>query len=201
MAFLVPRVGSQEATRDLLQSALVKAMESGGALRDDESATAWFFRVLRNALIDGQRKSDVERRALEQHGAELAPSDAGALLTEVCACVSSLSTLVKPEYEAAVRTVDSEGRSVGEYAEAQQNLDRGTRGSGCTGRAAPWRRSCSRCAAPAARRAARTVPASRCNARRCSFVSRDELPQEPVMNHALSISPSSSCSSPSSCPW
>src|SRR5688572_239497 len=80
MAFLVPRVGSREAARDLLQAALVKALEHGGTLRDGESATAWFFRILRHAMIDQHRRAEAERHALQRSAAELAPEVDAALM-------------------------------------------------------------------------------------------------------------------------
>ena len=52
LAFLEPRLPSRALAEEILQSAFVRAMEKGGALRDEESAVAWFYRVLRNALID-----------------------------------------------------------------------------------------------------------------------------------------------------
>jgi RNA polymerase sigma-70 factor, ECF subfamily len=120
LAFLTPRLGSQDAARELLQTALLKAVERGGSLRADESATAWFFRLLRNALVDFYRHASAERRAMEGHAREslLSSSDTQALERHVCACVEGLLTTVKPEYSTAVQAVDLEGQSLGEFASA-----------------------------------------------------------------------------------
>jgi RNA polymerase sigma-70 factor (ECF subfamily) len=69
--FLERRVGNRAAAEELLQAAYLKGLERGGALRDGESAVAWFYRLLRNALIDFYRHRDAERRALERHAVEL----------------------------------------------------------------------------------------------------------------------------------
>lgn len=47
LAFLIPRV-----REEILQSAFVRATEKQATIRDDESAVAWFYRLLRNALVD-----------------------------------------------------------------------------------------------------------------------------------------------------
>lgn len=53
--FLVPRVGSREVAEDLLQAAFVRALERNAQLRDGESGVAWFYRLLRNAVVNFYR--------------------------------------------------------------------------------------------------------------------------------------------------
>ena len=64
LGFLERRVGSRQDAEDILQSAFVRGLERGAALRDEESATAWFYRLLRNALVDHYRRRAAEKRAL-----------------------------------------------------------------------------------------------------------------------------------------
>ncbi|MHB8875295.1 MAG: RNA polymerase sigma factor [Myxococcaceae bacterium] len=118
LAFLTKRLGSQEAARDLLQSALAKALERAGSLRDDESVSAWFFRLLLNDLIDHYRHRNAERRALEGHAREvqLREADQRTLDRQICACVKGLTASVKPEYAAAVEAVDLRGEEVAAFA-------------------------------------------------------------------------------------
>ncbi|WP_253817127.1 sigma factor [Myxococcus xanthus] len=120
LAFLVPRVGSTEAAEEVLQAALLKRMKSRSTLRQEESAVAWFYRVLRNALIDRHRHEEREERALRGLAGEsaLSTEDAVALERAVCACVSALSIALKPEYAEALRKVDLEGQSLAALAEA-----------------------------------------------------------------------------------
>src|SRR5687768_981204 len=51
LKFLEPRVASRTVAEELLQNAFVRALERGGSIRDEESAVAWFYRLLRNALV------------------------------------------------------------------------------------------------------------------------------------------------------
>ncbi len=120
LAFLERRVGSREAAEDILQEAYVRGLERGGALREHESAVAWFYRVLRNAVTDHHRRRGVAHRALERAGAEragdTAPAADAELHDEVCRCVAELLPTLRAEYAEAVRRVDLEGAEVRDYA-------------------------------------------------------------------------------------
>jgi RNA polymerase sigma-70 factor (ECF subfamily) len=119
LAFLQRRVGSREEAEDILQSAFVRSLERGATLRSEESATAWFYRLLRNALVDHYRRRNVEKRVL----AELRPASGPAvdedLMRTVCACVASLADTLKPEYASALRRVEVDGASLRAYAGEQ----------------------------------------------------------------------------------
>lgn len=118
LSFLEGRVGSRELAEELLQQAFVRGIERGGAIHDDESAVAWFYRLLRNAVVDHARRSGAADRALHRLAQELATSQPvdESLHRTVCACVSKLASSLKPEYAAALQAVDVEGTAVGEFA-------------------------------------------------------------------------------------
>jgi RNA polymerase sigma factor (sigma-70 family) len=119
LAFLQRRVGSRDEAEDILQEAFVRSLNRSASFPDSESAIAWFYRVLRNALIDHYRRTDTRSRAIDRLAAEAESSTSpdGELETVVCACVMSLVETLKPEYGAAIRRVDVEGTSVKAYAE------------------------------------------------------------------------------------
>lgn len=119
LAFVERRVGSRAVAEDLLQEAFVKALERGGELRDGESAVAWFYRVLRNALVDHYRRGGAETRALEwasgtTDAAEPGPSD--ELYAEACRCIGLLVDTLKPEYATAIRRLELDGATLADYA-------------------------------------------------------------------------------------
>ena len=58
LSFLERRVESREAAEDILQAAFVRGLERGAGV-DDEKVVAWFYRVLRNAVIDHYRTRKV----------------------------------------------------------------------------------------------------------------------------------------------
>ena len=108
LAFLQRRVGSAELAAELLQDAFVKGVEKGHTLREDESALAWCYRLLRNAVIDRHRRMSSERDALARLAQELGtlPDVYRDLEREVCACMSELVVTLKPEYADILRRVD-----------------------------------------------------------------------------------------------
>ena len=117
LAFLERRVGSRAVAEELLQAAYVRTLEKGGDLEEGEGAVAWFYRLLRNALVDHYRRQGAEGRALEREAREASELGPDPELTQtVCACIHDLLPALKPEYAEMVRQVDLEGRGVPEVA-------------------------------------------------------------------------------------
>ena len=114
LEFLERRTGSRAEAEDILQAAFLRGIEKAGELRDADSAVAWFYRLLRNALTDSWRRRDAEQRALAAVQAE--PHDDEELRAEVCRCVSALLPTLKPEYADLLRQVELEDVPVAEAA-------------------------------------------------------------------------------------
>lgn len=108
LAFLQRRVGNAELAAELLQDAFVKGVEKGHTVREDESALAWCYRLLRNAVIDRHRRMSTERDALARLAQELQtlPATDSDLDREVCSCMNDLIVTLKPEYAEILRRVD-----------------------------------------------------------------------------------------------
>ncbi len=121
LAFVERRVGSRELAEDILQEAFVRGLARTGQLRDDESAIAWFYRTLRNAMTDHWRRRGAEQRALDAvtrlASDDVEPAVDAELMDTVCCCASSLLDTLKPEYADALRQVDLGGASVKAWAE------------------------------------------------------------------------------------
>ena len=119
LAFLERRVGSRSAAEDILQEAFVRGLRHATRLRDQESAVAWFYRLLRNAIADHYRRRRSEQRGL----ARLAAQPAAAaepepdLAEAVCACIRALVDTLKPEYALALRRLDLDGQSLAAFAQ------------------------------------------------------------------------------------
>ena len=104
---------------EILQDAFVRNFDKASALPDDE-AVPWFYAVLRNAVIDRYRRDQVRNRRLEEFARELERSQEASdeVAREVCACVSSLASTLKPEYADVLERVDVGGSSLKDYAAA-----------------------------------------------------------------------------------
>jgi RNA polymerase sigma factor (sigma-70 family) len=118
LGFLEKRVGRRELAEEILQEAFVRGLARADSVRDSESAVAWFYRVLRNALSDHFRRQGASARALEAAQHELSQAPDEEIMREVCTCVTALVDTLKPEYAEAVRQVDLGGASVRDYAAA-----------------------------------------------------------------------------------
>ena len=119
LAFVQRRVGSREAAEEILQDAFVKSVDKVDTIRD--SATAWFYRVLRNAIIDHHRRNAASARRDEAYAAESPegiedPRD-DELHRVICKCVAELADTLKPEYAIALRRIEVDGVSVKDFAD------------------------------------------------------------------------------------
>ncbi len=121
LAFLTRRTGSRELAADVLHDAYVRSLKRGAGPRSREAVTAWFYRVLRNALVDHYRRRGREARALERAAREpdtARGADDAELMETVCACAAELLGSLKPVYAAALQGVELRGQSVADYAAA-----------------------------------------------------------------------------------
>jgi RNA polymerase sigma-70 factor (ECF subfamily) len=118
LRFLEKRVDSRATAEDILQSAFVRGIEKESTLRDGESAVAWFYRILRNAVIDHYRSRSSASRYIEEWPENLdVPGEPVEFIkNEVCRCVNHIVQELKPEYSEALRMIDVEEQSVGEFA-------------------------------------------------------------------------------------
>ena len=118
LRFLERRVGDRAAAEDLIQEAFSRNMDRLSDL-PDEALVPWFYRVLRNAAIDRQRRKGAEDRALATFTQELAGATHpnGDLHREICACVGRLARTLKPEYAEVLQAVDVEETPVKTFAD------------------------------------------------------------------------------------
>jgi RNA polymerase sigma-70 factor (ECF subfamily) len=119
LRFVERRVGNRALAEEIVQDAFVRTLGHGNEIRD--SVIGWFYRVVRNAVIDHQRRQARANRRLDEFAVELAATDAGdeELARVACACVGELAATLKPEYADALRQIEIAGVSVKEYAAAQ----------------------------------------------------------------------------------
>lgn len=116
LEFLERRTGSRAEAEDVLQAAFVRTLERGVELRSGESAVAWFYRVLRNALIDRARAGAARERAHAAVASEADEIDDPELHAEACRCVLDLLPTLKDDQARMLRRVDLERTPVQEVA-------------------------------------------------------------------------------------
>ncbi len=118
LAFLERRVESRAVAEDILQAAFTRGLERGSGVQE-EKVVAWFYRVLRNAVVDHYRQRATASRALEAWGREFPDTQQpeAELRQEICQCLSGLLGTLKPEYRDALQIVDVEEGTLKDLAQ------------------------------------------------------------------------------------
>ena len=115
LAFVQKRVGNAALAEEILQDAFVRSLDKLDSVRD--TAVGWFYRVLRNAIIDHHRRTAAAHRREEAFTREAEAGLDEELHGVVCKCVAQLADTLKPEYATALRRVEVDGVSVKDYAD------------------------------------------------------------------------------------
>jgi len=120
LAFVQRRVADPALAEDILQAAYMRALERPGSLREDDSAVAWFYSVLRNAVIDFYRRRATESKVMDASASDLdiagvsAPD--AATRTFICGCIAHVLPMLKPAYAEIIREVDLEEEPLNVFA-------------------------------------------------------------------------------------
>lgn len=115
--FLSRRLPNEQVAEDLLQNSLARAIENQLLLKQEDSVFAWFYRILRNALVDYYRSHAHESKKCQEFLQELLSSSEDQksapdeIRTEVCACMERLLPALKPPYAEILKRVDLESQS------------------------------------------------------------------------------------------
>ncbi len=123
VGFVQKHVSSASDAEDIVQSAFVRSFEKADSIDDEESVVAWFYRVLRNAIIDHYRRRSTRDRGTEEFTREMQDLEQRLAFdpsarNEICQCVWPVMDSLKPEYRDALKFVDIEERPLRELAEA-----------------------------------------------------------------------------------
>ena len=107
---LAQRAGSRADAEDLIQSALLKALERAGDLRDQDKMVPWFGRIVETGLADHRRRREAESRMRSRLARDVEePGQAPDLRWLTCRCLEVALATVRPEYAAIVRRIDLRG--------------------------------------------------------------------------------------------
>jgi RNA polymerase sigma-70 factor (ECF subfamily) len=101
------RLDTEADAEDVVQGAMMRAAERAPQLLDAGRARAWFYRILRRAIVDHRRRKPHQRgnEVLDQEPA--GESGDGAALT--CCCMLRLLQELRPAYAEVARRVDFDG--------------------------------------------------------------------------------------------
>ena len=118
LGFLAKRLGNRADAEDLLQGAMVEAIEKVETLREDERLYAWFYALLRNRITDHFRRRAARERADEKAAArsETVVEPDTELFDATCRCVNDVMETLKGDQRDVLRRVYVEERSIADLA-------------------------------------------------------------------------------------
>lgn len=120
--FVRRRVGDEVAVEDILQQSFTKAVERSHSLNNEQSALAWFYRILRHTVADYYRSHGAEARRNEALLRELTISgnhqepSPDELKTTACACLHGLLPSLHGNYAELIKRIDLDGESSAQVA-------------------------------------------------------------------------------------
>lgn len=116
--FLISRLGSEADADDVLQNALVKALRNAENVRDEEKVTAWFYQILRNAIVDHIRTRQSRAIREDSWAKESTAAHDEEAEKLACRCVDSLINELKPQEAELLRRIELRDEAVADAAKA-----------------------------------------------------------------------------------
>lgn len=111
-SFAQNRLRDENLAADAVQEGLLRALKAEDKLRDAENLLAWFYRILRNVIIDLHRRRATQTVAMERFANEVELTADGDedIHRVACACLTALLPTLRPEYSHALQLADLDGQ-------------------------------------------------------------------------------------------
>lgn len=118
VGFVDRRVGDRALAEDLVHSVFEHAISRVGEVRDEDAVVAWFYRSLRNAIIDRHRRGAAENRVLASLAEEVDDRIEAieTIPATTCRCVLRVAQGLKAEYADALQQIEVDGAAVKSFA-------------------------------------------------------------------------------------
>jgi RNA polymerase sigma factor (sigma-70 family) len=111
-------MSDREAAEDLLQNAFARVLARPGEVPAGHPI-AWFYRVLRNAVIDRHRRASSEDRARQGWQRDPTRVADSAPAGRLCRCTLAALGSLNERYVQIIEAVDVQGRAVVDVARAE----------------------------------------------------------------------------------
>jgi RNA polymerase sigma factor (sigma-70 family) len=120
LGFVQRRVSDPALAEDILQAAYMRAVATSDTLRENESAVAWFYTVLRNAVIDSYRRGASESKVLDHWASDVEVAEVAApdepTRQFICGCIAQVIPTLKPAYAEILQEVDLQEHPLADFA-------------------------------------------------------------------------------------
>ncbi|MCB1168025.1 MAG: sigma-70 family RNA polymerase sigma factor [Leptospiraceae bacterium] len=117
VAFVRNRVSDPDLAEDIFQDALLRALRSNTEFVGEDDLLSWFYRILRNAIIDSYRRGAAAERKMANLRSMVTDEMQNADRSELCECFRSLLPEMRPEYRQMIEWLELEERPSGEVAD------------------------------------------------------------------------------------
>lgn len=104
--FILSKVSDPVLAEDILQDSLLKALDGLPDLEDEQKILSWFYRIVRNKIIDHYRRSSTESKRFEKYAREATYYETEDEEKTVCQCFKNILPALKPEYSMLIREME-----------------------------------------------------------------------------------------------
>ena len=118
MSFVRSQTGDRAAAEDIVQGALAQLVAAPRQLTGPDLAR-WFYRVLRNAIVDRHRRQAAESRGVERWQADPTTHQPPEQPRRVCGCVNEALKALPAKYRAILEAIELSGMTPAAYARAE----------------------------------------------------------------------------------
>lgn len=118
VSFVRSQTGDRAAAEDIVQGALAQLVAAPPDL-SGQDLTRWFYRVLRNAVIDSRRRRAAESRGLERWQIDPTTHAEPESHRAVCGCVRSALAGLPQKARAILEAVELRGMTPAVFAKAE----------------------------------------------------------------------------------
>lgn len=118
VSFVRSQVGARAVAEDIVQGAFAQALQEPRHL-EGVHLTRWFYRTLRNAVVDRHRRGIAEGRALERLQRDPTMPPSADIPRRVCGCVRRALDGLGPKARRVIESVELTGLTPAEFARAE----------------------------------------------------------------------------------
>lgn len=124
LAFVRNRVNDPDLAEDIFQDALLRALRAAPEIEEEDRLIAWFFKVLRNAVIDSYRRQAADGRRVDALAKTLPEFVTPEDKAEACACMFELLPSLRADHRDLIERLDLQEEPTTDAA-ARLGIDRG----------------------------------------------------------------------------
>lgn len=104
--FILSKISDRALAEDILQESLLKALNGLPDLEDEQKILSWFYRIVRNNIIDHYRRSNTESKHFEKYVQEASFYETEDEEKTVCQCFKNVLPVLKPEYSILIKEME-----------------------------------------------------------------------------------------------